>query len=471
MNARARSLVRALVPAAAVATVALGLRVGARTDLRAALLFSAPPSAMKRGLAWQVRIVREEEGVREAAPLVPLVVTARARGREVTWTGTSNADGVAEVWLDLPDVAAGEPIDVKVTSPLDRFPLAEGTVRTDTDELRVELVPAFLTPSKREGPIALDVAVGDGRLTLGFASRIWVRAVDRVTGTPIGGLRIEAIPEGGLTIATSTVTTCESGWAELAGTAQGHVTGTTLTARDAAGKTGVWFGGIPVGLGASYIDLPVTAVAGPLDLDVVNPTARDIGYLEVDDTKGRAFASTLAFAHAPDGMLHAHVRIPPLAPGSYWVVTAGDPRGADRITGGSAVARPLRVVDPSLPDLACGARVAQALTQPRGFPRVLSLDGTREAYLRAAGTRRRGLFIAVGAIVIAALVEVLLFLRERRRSRDEAARAEAAMEAAGVTEEATALGLYGAPGTVFVGIGMTLLGFALLAAIVLYRGG
>jgi hypothetical protein len=66
---RADTLAIVLTPVAAMATFALGLRVGAATPSRAAIVYAAPPSVGRRGLAWQVLTIREERGLREAVPM------------------------------------------------------------------------------------------------------------------------------------------------------------------------------------------------------------------------------------------------------------------------------------------------------------------------------------------------------------------------------------------------------------------
>src|ERR1700722_6631093 len=111
---RAETWAIGFIPVAAMATFALGLRVGAASPVRGALVYAAPPSAGRPGLAWQLMTVREERGVREAIPVDGLSVVARAGGRETVWQGETNSDGIAEVWLDLATVRRGDAVDLSV---------------------------------------------------------------------------------------------------------------------------------------------------------------------------------------------------------------------------------------------------------------------------------------------------------------------------------------------------------------------
>ncbi|HEX3344763.1 MAG TPA: hypothetical protein VHS09_09335, partial [Polyangiaceae bacterium] len=106
MSARFERLLLLAAPAAAMATVALGLRIGAGHAVRAAVVYGAPPSGAGTGLAWQVVAFDEERGYREPAPHLELDVLARALdvdapegGREARWHGATSDDGAVEMLL------------------------------------------------------------------------------------------------------------------------------------------------------------------------------------------------------------------------------------------------------------------------------------------------------------------------------------------------------------------------------------
>src|SRR5690606_21195943 len=87
-------------PIVSVATLMIGLRVGAEDAVRAAVVMGAPPArALPDGttaLAWQLLTLVHDRGVRETIPIDGLTVVARARGREARWEGRTNEDGIAE---------------------------------------------------------------------------------------------------------------------------------------------------------------------------------------------------------------------------------------------------------------------------------------------------------------------------------------------------------------------------------------
>jgi hypothetical protein len=464
----------AAIPVVAVATLALGLRMGATGDVRAAVVYAAPPTAMRHGLAWQIVVVREARGIPETIPDLPIVMTARAHGQEVSVRGKTSADGAFEAALALPGVAPGEPVDVRVVedgAPPESPPLAEGAARSTIDSPRVELVPGFLSPTKREGPVGLDVAILGGKLVVGFPSTVWVRTIDRATGAPLPHVVVEAEPEPGLEVPWPKATSCESGWAEMPMVARGHVLGTSLLVHDANGKESRWFGPLPVAPGSMQAAVPHEIEAGrALTIDIVSPTVRKLAYVEVDDADGRAVARILDLRVEADGYRHAAFEIPALDEGLYWLVTAGDPRGAETL-GGGAIARPFRVRKGDLARAnACDDRAQLALTQARGFPRNAALDGIAAARARDARTHRRGIAIALVGLFAGALLEFLLVLRARARATRDASELAGALDEAAIDAGDRQRVLAGTPGAVAIGLGLALLGFALLAALITYRG-
>ncbi len=143
-----------VTPIVAIATLAAGMRVGARRAVHAAIVYGAPRARGESAFAWQVVTLVEDEGPREtearkrrhgARP------GARRGGtREATWRGDTNEDAVAEVRLDLPGVARGEPIDLEVLGDGVSEPLATGRVAWD-DAAWMNAAPGpFVRPSKRE---------------------------------------------------------------------------------------------------------------------------------------------------------------------------------------------------------------------------------------------------------------------------------------------------------------------------------
>ena len=127
---RAETLAIVLTPLVAMATFALGLRVRASATVQAAIVYAAPPSAGRPGLAWQVLTLRDERGVREAIPVAGVSIVARSGGHESTWQGETNADGIGEGVARSPRNPRGRHrSDLTVRAKDDPVPLAEGRAR------------------------------------------------------------------------------------------------------------------------------------------------------------------------------------------------------------------------------------------------------------------------------------------------------------------------------------------------------
>jgi hypothetical protein len=456
-----------LVPLAAVATLALGLHVGSTPPVRAAIVFGAPPAKERAGLAWQIVTILDDRGVREAIELPHVSLVARSKGRQAHWEGSTNSDGVAEVWLDLPGVSAGDPVSLEVRAPDEKTSLAEGMASWPADvTLEPAAGPVFVRPSKQTGELRIEVAVFGGRLAPGFASSLWVHVRDAATGRGAAAATIEADPDPGLSVSMSRATADTEGWAELAVTAEIHVVALGLRA-SGSGATGSkgkgeWYGSLPIAPGGSFVPMPMTIPpGGPHTFDVLIPTVLPRIYVEIDDAVGRAFASWLPVERGQTAP-HAVFNAPPLMPGTYWLVTSGDPRGAETL-GGMAIARPFVVATPDDPPRApLGPRLA-TLTPPR-FSRFVALDGLPAKRSADGGRHRRGVSLAFGSLLVAAVLETLLVLRTVRRSRSELA---AVAEVAG--EPKARLEQRFSAASVLIGLLIALLGFALLACLLTWN--
>jgi hypothetical protein len=452
-----------LVPLAAVATLALGLRIGSAPPLRAAVMFGAPPSKDRVGLAWQLVTLLDDRGVREAISLDHVSVVARSGGQEARWEGGTNSDGVAEVWLDLRGVSTGEAVSLEVRTPGERAPLAEGVASWPADATRDAAPgPAFVRPSKQTGPLVIELAVYGGRLAPGFPVGVWIHVRDGSTGQGVAGATIEADAEPGLALSATRATTGRDGWTELRANAEIHVVALGLRASSSSGASGQWYGALPVAPGGAFVSMPTTIPAGaPHTFDVLISTVLSRVYVEVDDAVGRAFAASPPVTRGPEGA-RAVFDLRALGPGTYWLVTAGDPRAAESLAG-AAIARPF-VVAPSGGDSAGSPALRLATLAPPRFARSLVLDGLPGKRAADGGRRRLGLGLAFGSLLSAAILETLLILRVVRRSgRELAALAGEAHEA-----EARLENRFNAA-SVVVGILIAVLGFALLAALLTWK--
>src|SRR5262249_35015072 len=130
---------------------------------------------------------------------------------------------------------------------------------------------------------------------------------------------------------------------------------------------------------------------------------------------------------------------------------SNDPRGAEAIEGGT-VARPVLVTSEALDRCALGARLAPSAAG--GFPRTIVLDGSTGRRDGMRERRRLRTTIGVDALALAALLETLLIASAARRAKID-------------LEPRFSRG--SPVGSVAIGLLAALLGFALLAALVLYR--
>jgi hypothetical protein len=471
---RAERLLLVLTPAAALSAVALGLRIGAATAVRSAVIYAAPPSDAGTGLAWQVLTFEEERGFREAVSLPDLRVVARTATATAEWYGATNADGAAEALFALPSEESVH-LEVRAGASL----LAAGQANAFPSSIgRAPPATAWARFARREGRILLDVAVLGQRVPAGFPATIWVRATDASSRRPLAGVAIEPEPDASFLPAAPTAMTDARGWAEIVATPVGHAVTMILNARAPDGGHGVWAGALFVSPGAArLLGRSRFSPEEEPSMDLTVPTVRTTAYVEVDDARGRAWASVVPLSATGGGMPSAGVRIPRLAPGLYWAVASDDPAGGARMGPGTS-SRPFVVANSDAAGLSWGtdaatcappadgrdaARVLSvclALAGATPVPRWVALDGFSMQHARDGARRAAGLRLALGAIGVAVLLETLLLLRVAA-----AARARLRQAASGEDEPSpNATALVGRPWTVGIALLVAMLGFLLLAA-------
>ncbi|MGD0525613.1 MAG: hypothetical protein ABSE49_10735 [Polyangiaceae bacterium] len=469
MSARGERRLMLATPMVAMATVALGLRIGAGNAVRAAVVYGAPASAAGTGLAWQVVAFDEERGYREPAPRVDLEVLAREGDREAHWRGVTSDDGAAE--MALPFAGTAVHLEVRAGSTL----LAAGEAAPAPPLGRDAPATSWARFARREGDVVLDVAIAGQRVPTDVPMRLWVRATDGATHAALAGVTLEAERDSAFVPASPHVTTDARGWALLVATPVGHAVSVVLHTTAASGRTGVWAGGLAIAPGAAQLALDERVAPGKeAVIDVVVPTMRTTAYVEVDDAHGRAWATAVPVKGGAGENPRATIHVPPLAPGLYWAVESGDPVGASEL-GAGTIARPFFVAASDEAALAFGTdrdvcspaadardtarAVSQCLALAEGtpVPRWTALDGVTMQHARDAAKRARGLAVALWGILVAVALEVLLLLKASATSRARLRAAEAAGGAA--------VGrLVGRGWSVGLAVLVAMLGFALLAA-------
>jgi hypothetical protein len=453
-------------PMVAMAAVALGMRIGAGNAVRAAVVSAAPASGAGTGLAWQVVAFDEERNYREPAPRLELDVDARGDGREVHWHGVTSEDGVAEMLLPFTDPAVH--LEVHAGGTL----LAAGDAAAAPPLARDAPATSWAPFARREGDVVLDVAVAGQRVPTGNPMSLWVRATDRATRVPLAGVTLEAERDSAFVPASSHVTTDARGWARLVATPVGHAVAVVLHATAPNGRTGVWAGGLAIAPGAPQLALDERVSPGKgAVIDVVVPTTRTTAYLEIDDARGRAWATVAVTKGTPGENPRATVHVPPLAPGLYWAVESGDPVGASEL-GAGTIARPFFVAasdeaalafgtdrdvcapPPDARDTARAVSACLALAAATPVPRWTALEGFTAQHARDAAKGARGLALALWAILVAVVLELVLLLKASATSR---ARLRAA-ESAGTGR------LVGRGWSVALAVLVAMMGLALMAA-------
>ncbi len=374
---RERALI-VLTPVVALATVALGLHVGASSRVRGARVYAAAPGAGRPGLSLQLVTLAEEGGVPELLSMPDVSVAADvtrdgAGGERARWQGGSNSEGVAEAWLDLGAVRPGDRVRVSVTAA-DGASLAAGVLEVPTGQ-PPPASDAAVRATRTTGDLLLDVFVYGGKLVPGSPEAVLVRVRDAATrrGAPDVTFTVEAEP--GLTIERPPAPSSSSGWSEARVTADFLVAGWTVSATEGspAAHAGTWYGALPVSPGAATVDLPESIDAGaPRTVRFVVPPASRRLYVEVDDDVGRDFGAALDVTRTEHGG-EASTDLPPLLPGLYWLVTSGSARGAEGMTG-STVARPFRV-GPGMAEVGEPPLASLARRSPPNVSRPMVLDG------------------------------------------------------------------------------------------------
>ncbi len=443
-----------VVPFVAILALAFGLRIGARDDFQAAIVQAAPQGKGQSALHWQMMTIRDRQSVQETVSL-PANVTAHANGKSATLSVTTNADGVAEMSLELGDLRAGDAVTLRVTDDAGQV-LGEGmtTIRAPP---RGPVERHWIQPSKREGRVGIDVTLRGGRLAPGHAAEAWVRLTDQTTQRVLSGATLSLTPEIGLNAAASGQS-CDNGWARMELTPLAHVVGLTIDAR-AQHDEGTWFGALPVAPGALVVEAPTRVPEGALAFDVVAPGSQSLAYVEVDDDAGRVFAEAVPLLG--NGTPRAHLKTQPLKAGRYWIVTSGEPSGAETMSG-VTLAWPVQVGGEAH---ACDGADDSGFV-PAGFPRWTAIDGRIDQEHHAAERRDRGLTLGVGSLAIAAVLETLLLLLSARRTSLELSKLALDADAPSLapTRRRGAL-------DIAIALLLLLLGLGLLASFATWRGG
>ena len=347
------------VAATSIAIVAIGLRIGAADEIRAAIVIGAPPPREGGRIAWQVR-TQDDDGHTRVAAALPISVTLRARGTESVFRAATNVDGVAEIAADVPGLVFGDRVEIDVRDEHGGM-LARGVATWPAPAPKPVIIEhAIARPTRSEGALRMHVAVLGGALATGQPGHVWV-AVDGGGESPRNP-KIEATPDLGLDVGAPWAPPkdplcARAGSLELI--ARGHIGGVLLRAKDDLGREGEWYGSIPIGAGAMHVLAPLSAPKGPVTISITSASARSLAYVELDDDAGRVEAIALPLVGEPP---HADATFHPPSNGRSFIVVSGEPDGATAI-GGATRAIPIWI-GPNAPCEADLAEVARSGIPP-----------------------------------------------------------------------------------------------------------
>ena len=147
-------------PLVSVATLMIGLRIGAGESVHSATISAAPPGKPgpdgKTRVAWQLATSLDERMVKEMIAVPGLTVVARTKTEEARWSGRTNDDGIAEVNLAFASLTPGDDVELDVRADGDAVPLAKGHVTWSAPSWGGQHEGA-VRPTSRSGAIGLDV--------------------------------------------------------------------------------------------------------------------------------------------------------------------------------------------------------------------------------------------------------------------------------------------------------------------------
>lgn len=474
---RWRTLLLMGTPLVTFLTVAVGLRLGAGSGFRYAEILGGPPSGGQGKLVWQVRTYFQDSGVREMASGLALDVRMGHASKDEVQSVVTNEDGIAELAFAGPqDAARTVPVQVVMVGPQKgtHEVLAEGSVAIP----RPYPVPSgpeeiLVKPTHSEGALQLRVAVPGQKIHTGGVTDVWAQVVAE-DGRPLANASVKAEPEEGLRIAESAALRCESGWHRFGAEALGHLAGLRLRAQAPDGRTGLWYGALNVAPGATTVSLDQPLVEGALmPVQARAPLSRPRAYLEIIGPlgrMGREYATPLRFGGSATGDALANVQLPPLSPGVHWLRTSADAFGTEEFAAG-IWASPFLVRGAREATNPCEFGPRLATLAPPSAPKELLLDGSL-GKLNAMGRRRtQGRTLALGALLVGALLELALVVTKPRQRHDGHTNGKvhvAHKEDQGLEpgEELGLVGLGPPPrllATALVGLAITLMGFALFA--------
>ncbi|HVJ15316.1 MAG TPA: hypothetical protein VM686_07745 [Polyangiaceae bacterium] len=376
---------------ALTASVLVVVLVGglAERSVRAARVYGGPTGAPEQ--SYRLELVDSHRGVQTPAAGGSLRVVVRGpAGRELAWTGSAGADGVAEV----PSLALPPAERYELSVLQGDAVLAAGSVGLSAE--------AWLSAATRRGgwrAVKLDdttdieLAPARGVLAVPFASELLLRV--RRNGQPLKAT-LELAAEGASV--QNARTTSDEMPGRIALTPSAHAVELRVSVQ-------------PEGEAPREVKTTLTVVAGAFDavldgeqLIVTSPVPRERAYFTLVTAHRRVGGGSLALGSDGRGGASGRAQLPPLPAEPIWAVVA------------------------SSPDLVSAARVGYPIgnqaepARTLDVPERLLLDGLPRALSRESGRRKKVRLVAAAVCALSLLLGVLLLAWRSQRSAHALAR-------------------------------------------------
>jgi hypothetical protein len=430
------------LPFAAVTVIGFAvLVVGAPRPYAAARIHGGPVLGVKQVSLRVAGILREGEvELPLAGERVRVELNAGRQAR--AWEGALDDQGFAFPHFELEQPAASD-VELSVRRLSGGQALAQGRVALSSQRWseRAQRRGGFV-PGKQTGELRVRVAPGAGAFAVPFSTPLWIEVFDGTS--PVEGARLELSPQGLQLPKTSAVTDAR-GRAALAVVPLEHVVSVRVNAQ-VGPRSGTWAGALPIVPGA------MLASREQGRLTVRAPIARARAYWSVQTASARLLGGAVELAPDSRGGAVGSVDLPELPREPVWCVVSSEPDLASPATLGWP----------------CTAAQGEQPPQTFAVADERLVDGALAAFGRETERRHRARLLALLFGLGAALLTVLLMLKQ---SRDSRLRLSAHLREAGadaeVEQRLSDRGRF--PWRAAIAVVCVLLGFAVTALIAMFR--
>ena len=369
---------------------------------------------------------------------------ARRGDWSTSWTGRVDAQGNATPRLTLAG-PRDQPLAVQIqeVDPPRRI-LANGKLElSSADWARRGRGRMQLVKGRAKGVLQIAVSAGRGVFAVPFVDPLHVEV--RAAGRPLEDVLVEFEPNG-LSLSKTQAKSDSKGQVRLKLRPLEHATSLKVIARAPDGRTGTWFGNIPVAPGALH------ALRQGSRLRLASPVQRERAYYAVIRRDARLAGGSVALTEDGRGGSVGELTLPALPKGELWCVVSSE---VD-LAAPSTVGWPCGDAPPPQPTFAVADQ--------------LLLNGLIYSFRDESARRDKARYVATGFGAAAALLTALLLWLTVRRARAQLNRHLRAAGSDGETiqrvVEGRAWGIW-----LVIAVFSVLLGFAVVSLTALARLG